>query len=191
MFYHGTTLENARHLLSGGEKSNPVWNCSYDDYLYVWWDEAVKEEHDLEDSEVEEFTIRMAFESAAITAASSQTAQSEIIVLAFDFPEADVYEDVSCENMACARRVNLDLDATDLENSLIKLYSAKHNSRFDPFILVGLWDNDYFLKENVSSDVREVLDALKGTDFYLDELFEYDWREINKNKVLTSGELSV
>lgn len=183
MFYHGTTLENARHLLSGGEKTDPVWNCSYDDYLYVWSKEAIEESEGLEPEEVEDYCLRVAFESASITAAASATPQNELIVLVFDFPEADVYDDLSCENMSYARRVNSDLDATDLENSLIKLYSAKHNPRLDPFVLSGLYDNDYFNFNSLDSDLKEAVKVVVDNKVYLDSIFEYDWKEISKERV--------
>jgi len=185
MFYHGTTLANARHILAGGEKNYSVWNCSLDDYLYVWSGKAVKELNELEDSEVKDYIISLAFQSAAITAASGEELQKELIVLEFDFPEADVYEDLSCDNAEEARRVS-GLDGVDLELSLKGVYSARHNPRLDPFVLVGIYQkNDYFCADSLDSDMKEAVEALQGLDFYMEELFNYDWKEIDK-KMLTS-----
>lgn len=190
MFYHGTTLENARHLLAGGEKESYIWNCSFDDYLYVWSGAAIKESEDLEDEEIEEYSIRLAFESAAITAACSKEPQKELIVLEFDFPEADVYEDFSCNNMDCARRVS-SLNSLYFERNLIKVYSAKHNSRLDPFVLVGLLGkNDFFDPRDLDPDLKEAIELLDGSEIYYEELFNYEWKEIDK-KVLTIAEIEV
>lgn len=173
-FYHGTTRENALNILNGGEKNKPVWNCSYDDYLYVWSAEAIKESEGLEEDEVNYYCLNRAFESAQIAAAASEVPQNELIVLVFEFPEADVYEDFSCDNMECARRVNSDLDGNDFTSSLVEVWSHPHNSRLDAFVISSLLENDFFIKE-LEQSLLDAAKLIKENEVYLDELFTFDY----------------
>ena len=189
MFYHGTTLENARKLLNGGEKESSVWFCSFDDYLYVWSRDEIKKEfdEDADPSETESLCLQMAFESAQITAAASENPQSILVVLEFDFPEADVYDDLSCENMEMARRVDTtQLDGLDLENSLLNIYTAKHNSRLDAFYLCGLQNNAYFNWNMVDKDLKDAVKTINEREIYLEptyfEPYIITLTELNKFK---------
>lgn len=186
-FYHGTTIENAINILNGGEKNNPVWNCSYDDYLYVWSAQAIKESDGLEDDEVNYFCLNRAFESAQITAASNPTPQKELVVLVFDFPEADVYEDFSCDNMDCARRVT-GLDGTDLEQSLLEIWIHPHNSRLDAFVISGLLDNKYFISDSIEGDLLSAAKQIRENEIFLDELYTFDYAEKKDKNYLTIPE---
>lgn len=101
-YFHGTTEENARKILSGQEKSDCTWYDSDDDFLYFWgveelatanWEEG--EEQDIK----RERAMDMAKESALITYSLGKHS-NKIVVLEFEIDPEEVEEDLSSENMA-------------------------------------------------------------------------------------------
>ena len=173
--YHGTTRENAEKILSGQAKEEPTWNVSDDEYLYVWCPDAMLhgEYPEAEDTEeAERIAITRAFESAQITAAMSTDPQSELVAICFDFEEEAIEEDLSCENMETARRVE---DFIGMERAHVKTLVSKHNSRLDALVICQVLENPLLASWRIDDDLREAAEAMKG--IYLDSLNEFDWME--------------
>ena len=87
--YHGTTRKNAETIINGGNKATATWNCSDDNYLYIWTLKGIVKAHCMQHEDIDDIkqrAIESAFESAQITAACSEEAQSELVVLCFDIP---------------------------------------------------------------------------------------------------------
>lgn len=171
LYYHGTTKSEALHLLKGGEKESSLWNCSYDDYLYVWSHKALAEANDLEETEGEEFAIRQGFVSAQIAAAKK--AESEMVVLAFDFPEDQVFEDCSCDNMDGAKRVPF----CDYKRHLVKTFFCRFNVFFAPFVLRNLKVNQFFNLDNLNDDLKQAIEAITDSELGEEFLYEFEWEE--------------
>lgn len=173
--YHGTTRAHAINILAGREKSDVkiTWNCSDDDYLYVWTAHKLygyDEDQDHEDYDRQ--AIQRAFENAQITAAVQDEPQKELVVLAFEVEYDDVEDDVSCDGMDEAARIRLE----NYAECHVKTLVCKHNPRLDGVIVSNLLDNPH-LTSNISDDLIEAAKAFK--DVWLDSLLEFDYREDN------------
>lgn len=171
--YHGTTRENALRILSGECKDSPTWSVSDDEYLYLWCPAALIDGGECEEEEeADERAIRMAFESAQITAAMSEEPQKELVVLCFELPDEIIEADESCENMNLSRRVE---DFEGLEKHHIKTLKTRHNCRLDALVISGILGNPNLASWRISDDLREAAEVLRGV--WIESLGEFDWEE--------------
>ncbi len=166
--FHGTTRENANRLLNGDAKDGATWDCSDDEYLYLWCPVALEGEYG-DDSP--EYAIRMSFESAQITAATSDKPQTELVVLEFDIPESEIQDDDSCENMELARRCDL-ATYSDVHRAT---YTCTHNSRLDALVISGLLQNDHFPAYKLDDSLIEAAEILK--EVWVESLHEFDYEK--------------
>ena len=173
-YYHGTTREHAENILNGGAKIGCTWLVSDDDYLYLWDAKKVTEEWD-DDGDA---AIRMAFESAQITAAASQEPQRELVVLEFKIPQKYIEEDGSCDNMTDSGAVAVRLD--DYKKYHTGTFVCRHNPRLDVFVLAQVAQNDYFSTAELDDDTLDAIKVLRDT--YLETLYEFDWVREEKAK---------
>lgn len=182
ILFHGTTLENARSILSGGEKNSYTWIVSNDDLLYLWDPYILNAQNDEDDSMNESRAIQQAFESGQITAASAKTPQDKIVVLRFEIPGEEVDEDFSCQNMEGAFCIESKKAAQYFTNA----FSAPHNSRLDAFILSGVIDRDLFNLETLDENLIEACKAIQKSNAYIesDILLEFNYKPISKKEIV-------
>tara|TARA_R110002167_G_scaffold252035_1_gene458309 strand:- start:507 stop:1043 length:537 start_codon:yes stop_codon:yes gene_type:complete len=173
-YFHGTTREQAERILSNECKEDITWNCSDDNYLYLWCPEALAEcNGDEDEAEVYkvERAINNAFESAQITASLADLPQSELVVLEFCIDSDYVEMDHSHDTMDYARCTRLD----DYSAVFKREFTCKHNSRLDALVLNSLLDNKFINSDRISDDMRKACEALQGVQ--VDSLDEFDYVE--------------
>ncbi len=172
-YYHGTTPELAKRILNNDEKSECLWNVSYDDNLYLWSPDDMLLHDEVET--IEDGTqraIQCAFESAQIAAALSTEPQHKTVVLCFEFPDDMIVPDTSCDNMSYAFTVDMSY-IEDIKKYYIKAYSTKHNPRLDIFLISGVVNNEYINTALIDDDMVEACKQLQET--CIDSLFEFEW----------------
>lgn len=157
--YHGTTQENADRILNGSPKHTAgiTWDVSDDNYLYLWCPDQLVECG--EDPEyANEQAIQHAIGSGEMTAVVCGNPQSKIVVLCFDFPENEVLQDYSLDNMTEARSIQLD----DYKKYHIKTLESYRDPRIDILILSRICNREYLNLGNIPSSV---LDLAKEIEF--------------------------
>lgn len=92
IYYHGTTMENAKSILKEGFNSeSAVWECS--DPLATYFYRS-----DINDTPKE--GLKLAIENAQIASAVSGVQDTSVAVIVADIPDSvPAYPDRSCENM--------------------------------------------------------------------------------------------
>ncbi len=169
--YHGTTPEFMRQILSGEKKSECTWYCSDDDCLYVYPLNKADEYDDEWPEDSENAQVICALESAQLTAACH--GHSKILVMEFDFPDEELEDDGSCDNM---EDVASCVCISDYSRYLTSIhYSDDYNPELRPFYLMGMKGNYQFNRDSLSSDMQDALSAIEGQDIFLD-LFPCDFR---------------
>lgn len=169
ILYHGTTKDNYNKILkSGFNPTNNPWSCSGSREIY-FWDLSKIREYDNEEENIN-FCIYQAFESAKITAAYQNFQGSELIVLELKVLAENVEDDYSCENMEYASCA--DIDFLEVED-IIKIHQAKegYNTFLRLFYLISLLGNQHFQFYNLEPIAQTALNALKGQDIYIEDLY--------------------
>jgi hypothetical protein len=181
ILFHGTTLENARSILSGGEKTSYTWTVSNDDMLYFWCPYVLNSQNDEDDSTDESRAIQYAFESGQITVASAKTPQDKIIVLRFEIPEEEVDEDYSCQNMEGAFCMESKKAAQYFTNA----FFAPHNSRLDAFVISSVLGRELFAIDQLDQNLIEAAEIVSKMDVpFINSLLEFDYKPISKKEIV-------
>jgi hypothetical protein len=176
-YYHGTTEENAKRILSGKNKVNSTWKVSDDKYLYLYSPESLCENGECNEEDMHDFTIRRCFEQAQITAAISKKPVKKLVVLCFEFdPENDNVEpDYSCQNMQGAFCVS-DLVYKDY---LVEKFVCGHDCRFDVFTLRGLMNHKLFHTEKIDRSMKLACEAIEHVIYDLCDIVEFDYKKVS------------
>ena len=179
-YFHGTTIKSFKNMVSGNfaTKADYIWTCSDDEFLYLW---DLKKHHKLESgndkNELEysiERIIQQAFESAKIASAISNAKENELVVIEFSIDESLIEDDVSCENLSEASRINIDdIDVKNIKNVYIAENGYLPSMR--RLYVMGLIDNQYFNDENFLQVELDMIRNLSEQNIYLDEMFETDY----------------
>lgn len=179
-YFHGTTIKSFKNMVSSNfaTKTDYIWTCSDDEYLYLW---DLKKVHELENnndkSELEYSVIRtieQAFENAKIAGAISNARENELVVIEFSIDESLIEDDESCENMSGASRINIDdIDVKNIKNVYIAENGYLPSMRL--LYVVGLLDNQYFNDENFLQVELDMIKNLSEQNIYFDEMFETDY----------------
>lgn len=184
IFIHGTSAENARHILGNpsvgkfstfaGELDKDfttIWNCSDDNMIYV---------RDVDAREFDGDALRYAIESGQIAAAKQHSLSKDIAVFIFKIEDEELAEklfeeDHSCQNMDGCYQINRD----DLQNAIVagkinctvRFYHDCFKPYLAPFYLTFAASSDYF--EFDDPDFEEAVKAIAKADCYVDAVWEW------------------
>ena len=131
-YYHGTTVEAAKSIISNGfdGATDTVWNCSNSDLLYV------RDKELFEEDEAKYLCV----ESGQIAAAVTDSKETSIIVFEFLVPDevAEKYfeEDDSCENMDGCFQIDRDELTSLVERGTIQVRVYEAKDAYIPYLRV-------------------------------------------------------
>lgn len=185
-FFHGTTVENAIDMVKYDFLSSTIkdctWTCSDDTGVYLWSLDKFIEIGEMEDDESTDRIICQAFESAQVTAATSGTLKTGLVVFEFEIDSHLVEDDWSCENMADQASV---IDNDDLSIDNIKTIHYNGEAYAPSLRLIHLLyvaQHDYINLDSLSTVEQTALEALQGSDLYLEP--EHKWESISTEEFL-------
>lgn len=166
--YHGTTYNNYLDIIGGKFKQGSVWNCSFDDNLYVY--PLSKVDEDEEDSIA--YAIRQAGDNGVIAGALYNS--NRVVVIEFLIKDNLLEDDFSSSNMSSSASF-IDLAEYDVPAINAVYEVTSYNPELRLLYLHAVSTQPDFNTGYLSNDMNRALDALTGVDLYMDELYDIEY----------------
>ncbi|MGL4452235.1 MAG: hypothetical protein ACRCTZ_13715 [Sarcina sp.] len=185
--FHGTSFRDTMSILKKGFKnSDRVWQDSEEEYIYFFELNRMKEVEWLESKkEASEMCIRRALEAAQITSALKKNNDSMICVIEVNIDEEYVHPDSSgdyeAENhMYDSGAVQVDIEDLLEHGEIVRVFvSENYYPSISGLYIRGILGRDNCNLITDGWDESEI-DFVKKLEFeYIDQLFEFDWRNFN------------
>lgn len=167
-YFHGTTEENARKILSGQEKSDCTWYESDDDFLYLWGAEELAVTNCEEDEEQDvkrERAMDMAKESALITYSINKHSD-KIVILEFEIDNEDVEEDLSVDSMVDSGAVRVPYNK-EIAGQCVGAFEMPILPELKVFVLATLVGRININFSFVNGSVLRLAKVLQDKDFFI------------------------